>query len=383
MSRTFRAKPGTSSVAVRYRFVSSEVPAGFFGSEFNDYFSVTLRNSRGESISENNTVNGLGPVAFDGNGSTAWKTLSLATDTAGGEIAVSFKLGNAGDGAYDSQLIVDAITEKIDEVLPALSWDPVEGGLKLAYTVGRQPLSQPVSVDLYWASGLDFGTRIGLPIATIVIPSGTPAGAPGARNIPGSALFNDPAGVTHIIASANGATVARVADVEVVYGPNASAAAVSAEMNDIIKDAFRATGTPRGVISRTAMSPADQARAMFQSLVRLPGPLSANISEQRAIYTAAGDAVISVFANSTAGSTVSQASSNAASITAAMEKEIRTQGPGNVAVHCADPARVAVVDVSFSNFTAGGKAVFKTAVGNRAKLAEENDAFHLELPRQQ
>ena len=60
MSRTFTIKPGTSSVSVRYRFMTSEVPGGYVGSEYNDYFAVTIRSKSGGAITESNTMNGLG-----------------------------------------------------------------------------------------------------------------------------------------------------------------------------------------------------------------------------------------------------------------------------------------------------------------------------------
>ena len=63
MSHTFTIKPGTSSVSVRYRFVTSEVPGGYFGSQYNDYFSVTIRSKSGGVITESNTMNGLGLAA--------------------------------------------------------------------------------------------------------------------------------------------------------------------------------------------------------------------------------------------------------------------------------------------------------------------------------
>jgi hypothetical protein len=47
VSRTFNTIPGTTAVQIRYRFVTSEVPGGYFGSQYNDTFAVTLRNSQG------------------------------------------------------------------------------------------------------------------------------------------------------------------------------------------------------------------------------------------------------------------------------------------------------------------------------------------------
>jgi hypothetical protein len=38
ISRTFAVSSGTTAVRIRYRFITSEVPGGYYGSQFNDYF---------------------------------------------------------------------------------------------------------------------------------------------------------------------------------------------------------------------------------------------------------------------------------------------------------------------------------------------------------
>jgi hypothetical protein len=74
ISRTFLTDPDVSAVRLRYRFVTSEVPGGYFGSQFNDYFRVSMRSQTGGgSAVEANSMNGLGVGAFDGFGSTAWR----------------------------------------------------------------------------------------------------------------------------------------------------------------------------------------------------------------------------------------------------------------------------------------------------------------------
>jgi hypothetical protein len=46
ISRTFEVEEGTESVTVRFRFITSEVPGGWFGSEFNDFYNVSIRSSQ-------------------------------------------------------------------------------------------------------------------------------------------------------------------------------------------------------------------------------------------------------------------------------------------------------------------------------------------------
>jgi len=61
ITRTFQTDPDTESVSVRYRFITSEVPGGFFGSQYNDSFSVNIQSqSGGNLIVDSNSMNGLG-----------------------------------------------------------------------------------------------------------------------------------------------------------------------------------------------------------------------------------------------------------------------------------------------------------------------------------
>ncbi len=97
MWRTFVTAPGTSAVKVRYRFVTSEVPGGYFGSQFNDYFRVTLKaqlgsGSAGETASMNGL--GLGALIFP-SGSTNWREVTIQVNAAGDTIQV--ERGGSGE----------------------------------------------------------------------------------------------------------------------------------------------------------------------------------------------------------------------------------------------------------------------------------------------
>jgi hypothetical protein len=113
VSYTFAVDPGTSSVTVRYRFVTAEVPGGYFGSQYDDGYSVSARSlSQGSQASDVNSMNALGLAAFDANGSTAWKTLTLSVNSAGDTVQVDASVTNVGDGLYDSQIIIDYVAEQ-------------------------------------------------------------------------------------------------------------------------------------------------------------------------------------------------------------------------------------------------------------------------------
>lgn len=113
ISRTFEVEAGTRSVTVRYRFITSEVPGGWFGSEFNDFFNVTIRSQQGGgAVSDGNSMNGLGLAAFDAGGATGWFESELPVDVEGDTIQVNVAVANVADGLFDSQVVVDLVQEK-------------------------------------------------------------------------------------------------------------------------------------------------------------------------------------------------------------------------------------------------------------------------------
>lgn len=110
VSRTFTTGAATTAVVVRYRFVTSEIPGGFFGSEFNDFYSVAIR-SGSSSTGASGSMNSLGLAAFDANGATAWQEAVLQVQPGGDTIQVDVKVANVADDQFDSQVYVDFIRE--------------------------------------------------------------------------------------------------------------------------------------------------------------------------------------------------------------------------------------------------------------------------------
>jgi hypothetical protein len=112
VSRTFEVEPGTKSVAVRYRFITSEVPE-WFGSQYNDYFSVGIRSSKGGGfVNAANSMNGLGLGAFDGGGATQWYEEELRVSEEGDTVQVDLTVANVADDLLDSSIVVDLVKEK-------------------------------------------------------------------------------------------------------------------------------------------------------------------------------------------------------------------------------------------------------------------------------
>lgn len=378
ISRTFTTSEGTTAVKIRYRFITTEVPGGYFGSQFNDYFRVSLRSQTGGgSASETNSMNGLGLGAFNfASGETNWREVTLVVDTEGDTIQADAAVANVGDGLFQSQVVIDFVEEIKDQVRPALAWNNTEGGLNLTWEVLDQALENDVTIDVYFASGTAYANRLGDPVFSHVVPAGTAPGAGGPVHIPGTDLADDPAGTTHLIATSSESQVGALADVRIAFGPNADAGAVSDGMTDIVKDGLRAAGASVGTITSTLRSPADQARAMFNNA------LNTGAAAQLRLYAAAGDAVIQVYIQETAGMTAAQIRANAIPIRAAMEAEINAQGPENVSRHCGDPAVRTVVDISYNSFNATNRPLFRDAVTPRlTRILDEpnNNCFHLEL----
>ncbi len=117
ISRTFMTEKNSTSAYVRYKFITEEVPGGYFGSIFNDYFTVTIRSQGGSYESLSQSMNGLGLGAFDNaSGETNWYTLKLKVSAEPELIQVDVGVSNVGDAAYQSAVIVDKIgIEKCDK----------------------------------------------------------------------------------------------------------------------------------------------------------------------------------------------------------------------------------------------------------------------------
>jgi type II secretory pathway pseudopilin PulG len=50
LSRTFATAAGTEVVRVRFRFLTTEVPGGYFGTKYNDYYSITARSKQSGAV---------------------------------------------------------------------------------------------------------------------------------------------------------------------------------------------------------------------------------------------------------------------------------------------------------------------------------------------
>ncbi|KAF2171165.1 hypothetical protein M409DRAFT_50643 [Zasmidium cellare ATCC 36951] len=106
-SSTFKTYSFTKVVFIRFKFITSEVPGGYFGSRFNDYFIVTIRSDVGGIKTKTESMNSLGRAAFDDSGATEWMELRLSVPHNCRSVQFDIGVSNVGDSAYQSEVIVD------------------------------------------------------------------------------------------------------------------------------------------------------------------------------------------------------------------------------------------------------------------------------------
>ncbi len=159
------------------------------------------------------------------------------------------------------------------------------------------------------------------------------------------------------------------------FGPNANKDVISGHSIEVISSILAAAGLEGCKITSTSRTPTDQARVMFNNIV------AHGVAKQKALYAAAGDRVIDVYAAQ------QKAGKSASQIKTAMETEIIKIGPGKVSRHCADPAVLNVLDIAPSSIS--NKQAFENAVdvaiskGSVSKfiLPPNDPAYHIEIPQ--
>ncbi len=385
VARNFRTQIGTTGLTIRYRFITSEIPAEYYGSEYNDTYSVSIKVPRaGLDITEQSSMNDISYEAFDEvTGATDWTYVSLVGDLSETEVYARASVSNVVDDMFDSVVEIDFIEEFSVAVSPALAWNETDGGLDLSYDIhGTAPLESEIGIHAFFADGPDRTDILGLSFHQSAATDGSDPGTYGPDHILGEVLNDVPVATTHIIAVA-GQNEAVIDDVSIRYAWNVDPDSVSAGMKDLIKDGLRQAGTSSATITSSVRGPEAQARAMFDNLV-IGNNIDANIQRQLAIYFPPGDAVIRAFQTAAQGFTPDQIrGGERARIEGAMLDEINAQGCHSVSNHCGDPERVSVVDVPFRFFTGGPNGPSGTRFQNEVRphlrvLLIENNVFHLE-----
>ena len=140
---------------------------------------------------------------------------------------------------------------------------------------------------------------------------------------------------------------------------------------------MRVANVVRLTITSTQRSPQDQARVMFDNIVR------EGVAKQKALYKAPGQSVIDAYV------TAKNAGKSADDIKAAMVARILEVGPDKVSRHAADPKVLNVFDISPSSVSASEdvqQAFVRVArkdprVSKVLTPADNDPAFHLEIPQ--
>ena len=390
ITRSFTPQPETGKITVRYRFVTSEIPGGFFGSEFNDYFSVAIIASNGTSEVDSGSMNGLGLAAFNqASGATQYRTIEIEIEpNSGVTVNVDATVANVADGLLDSSVEIDFVEEEADIVTPSLTYNSANGGFDLNYEVStEESTSDDIQIEVFWANGTNESDQTGDAIFTFTVPEGTNAGTFGPERVFGNFLNDAPDNVSHILANAE-STIGSIADVSVTYRDGVDGSDVSSALEEIIQDGGRQAGDDDIEISSTQRNAEEQANAMFGiNLVRgftgsneVTPIIAANIAEQIGVYAAPGDRVIRVYEAQVAGLSEAQILAQSANILAAMVAQINVEGCANVSRHCSDPAVMSVVDIPLSGIVATGRTRFRNAVEPQvARVLDENNVFHVEF----
>ncbi|CAF0874970.1 unnamed protein product [Rotaria sordida] len=113
VSRIFYSQTAANQVNVEYQFVTSEVPGGFFGSRYNDYFSVILRSETGQYAMKSDSMNGLGITEFDNStGASKWYKITLPVQSNQEMFRLDLNVANVGDAGFDSQVNARLLTSE-------------------------------------------------------------------------------------------------------------------------------------------------------------------------------------------------------------------------------------------------------------------------------
>jgi len=408
VGRSFATPAGTTSVIIRYRFETTEIPGGYFGSKYNDYFRVQLRSqSSGQVFGISSSMNALGYDAFNPiTGSTAWYTGSIETDIFGDVVEVEIAVSNVVDDIFDSAVIVDFIEEISNTVLSKLEWDSISGGLKWTYEIVGDDLQSAEEFALYWASSTSLSSRKGFAGFRETLPMGLGVGTKNSVSISASVLKGGGGAYLMLVRSSSHVS-AVIKDISIDLS-RVDPDTLSSKTIAIIKDNLRASGNTNSYVTRTFVNARRQAVAMFNNLNHnekmkaypkaeewfkncvkaIPASatlLQHNVAYQYCVYAPSGDQVVALFEAETLGMTRVQILSIAGTLIDKMVAKIEILGCENVSKHCSDFSKINVLDIGQNSFKSLNNAysLMATSLANDDRLSsmDENSAFHIIVPQ--
>jgi len=160
------------------------------------------------------------------------------------------------------------------------------------------------------------------------------------------------------------------------FVPSADASVVSVHSREILSAILDSAEILSCVISSTVRTPTRQARAMYINLE------ATGVAKQLSLYAEAGGKVILEYQRLKSQGYGKQA------ILEAMESKINEIGPSKVSRHCADPARLNVIDIAPSSIANSNRflealerARTEGAISRYFSPANGDPAFHVEIPQ--
>lgn len=154
------------------------------------------------------------------------------------------------------------------------------------------------------------------------------------------------------------------------FGQQVDASRIPPHALAVVERLLTSTGNPACLVTSAARDPEAQARIMLDNLEKL------GVTAQRKLYKAPGQKVIDTYA-------LVMGRAPSAAIIRSMAQTIRDVGPSNVSLHCADPAKLAVLDIAPSSLSRPASfraAAEKDAAVSRVLGPPNDPAFHLEIP---
>ena len=153
--------------------------------------------------------------------------------------------------------------------------------------------------------------------------------------------------------------------VVITFGKNADKSVVSEKSLNLLREVGEQTKNYLITITSTARDPYNQARIMYDNIVKK------GMKEQRNTYKEPGQRVLDAYESAKAKG------KNKDGIIKEMEAKIKEIGPTKVSKHCGDPSIVNVFDVDQG--MSNPKDFKKTITPKIETLLDENGCYHLEI----
>jgi hypothetical protein len=157
--------------------------------------------------------------------------------------------------------------------------------------------------------------------------------------------------------------------VNISFGSATKRSTVSAYSLQVLREVLADAGETKVVITGTARSSKDQAKAMFHLLEKN------GQAKVRKTYTTPGKRVIDAYAQAKASSP-----DDTSAIVSAMVEQIEQEGPHNVSPHCADASALNIVDLAKKSLKNASQVQAAFENDKRVtKVISETHALHVEI----